>query len=268
MRRDVSVHLELDVVEPARVYLQVAPAVTRSGTPELTEVFAARLDGQPAVPTELASPHGGRVHRLDVAPGRLVVDYSAAIRGRAERPSLDEIDLFEYVRPSRYAESDRLAGFAFSEFSGLSAEQLLQGVSSWVGSRLAYLPGSSKPTDGAVETLLAGEGVCRDFAHLTVGLLRSMDVPARVVAVYAPGLAPMDFHAVVEAHVGGAWHVVDPTLLAPRSTMVRIATGRDCADTAFASTYGGLVVLLESSVTATVEGSLPADDPRDLAVLG
>jgi transglutaminase-like putative cysteine protease len=144
----------------------------------------------------------------------------------------------------------------------------LAGVSSWVGSRLGYVAGSSRSTDGAVSTLLAGEGVCRDFAHLTIALLRAMDMPARVVSVYAPGLAPMDFHAVTEAYVQGAWQVVDATLLAPRSSMIRIATGRDCADTAFLSTYGGTVELLDSQVTATVDGQLPGDDPRTLAVLG
>ena len=30
--------------------------------------------------------------------------------------------------------------------------------------------GSSDPIDGAVDTLLAGAGVCRDFAHLVVAL--------------------------------------------------------------------------------------------------
>ena len=39
--------------------------------------------------------------------------------------------------------------------------------------------------------------------------------PARVVSVYAPGLYPMDFHAVAEALVDGQWRVVDATLLAP-----------------------------------------------------
>jgi Transglutaminase-like superfamily len=72
--------------------------------------------------------------------------------------------------------------------------------------------------------------VCRDFAHLMVALLRAVNVPARVVSVYAPGLYPMDLHAVAETFVEGEWRVVDGTLLAPRQTVVRIATGRDAAD--------------------------------------
>jgi transglutaminase-like putative cysteine protease len=133
-------------------------------------------------------------------------------------------------------------------------------VSSWVGSRLQYVVGSSGPTEGAVDTMLKRQGVCRDYAHLVVALLRGLDIPARLTAVYAPGLFPMDFHAVAEVAVGDTWQVVDATLLAPRSSLVRIATGRDAADTAFLSTYGGFVELLDTQVTATVDGPLPGDD--------
>jgi transglutaminase-like putative cysteine protease len=93
-----------------------------------------------------------------------------------------------------------------------------------------------------------------------VALLRARDVPARLVSVYAPGLSPMDFHAVVEALVDGAWEVVDPTGLAPRRSFVRIATGRDAADTAFLSSYGGVVQLDRLSVSAVVDGDLPPED--------
>jgi len=163
------------------------------------------------------------------------------------------LDAVTYLRPSRYAESDRLAALAAAEFAGLSVPELLAGVSSWVGDRLDYVPGSSGPTDGAVDTLLA--------------LLRAMDVPARVVAVYAPGLFPMDFHAVAEALVDGHWQVVDATLLAPRSCLVRIATGRDAADTAFLSNYGGAVYLRSTQVRAVVSGDLPGDDVAALVRL-
>ena len=43
------------------------------------------------------------------------------------------------------------------------------------------------------------------------GLLRARNVPARLAAVYAPGLSPMDFHAVVEAAIDGQWYAVDAT---------------------------------------------------------
>jgi transglutaminase-like putative cysteine protease len=93
-------------------------------------------------------------------------------------------------------------------------------------------------------------------------------VPARVAAVYAPGLRPMDFHAVAEAIVDGRWRVVDATLLAPRAGLVRIATGRDAADTAFLSTYGGAATLTRIEVMAVLDGDLPGDDVTGLASIG
>ncbi|HEY5355566.1 MAG TPA: transglutaminase family protein [Streptosporangiaceae bacterium] len=182
---------------------------------------------------------------------------------------MTDADRFTFLRPSRYAESDRVIAIAQAEFVGITpGPELLAAVSSWVGTRLSYVPGSSGPTDGAVETLLRRQGVCRDYAHLVIALLRAMDIPARQAAVYAPGLQPMDFHAVAEALIGGAWRVVDATLLAPRSSLVRIATGRDAADTAFLSTYGGAAELLAIEVTAVTDGPLPADDVTALVTIG
>ncbi len=269
-RREVSARLELDVLGPAQLALQVAVSANADPPgPErrLDETLDIRLDGDVAFPRELVDARGGRIHILESGPGRLVVDYSATVTGRDTSAPSEELEILTYLRPSRYAESDLLAATAVAEFAGLDPADLLAGVSSWVGGRLEYVPGSSRSMDGAVTTLLAGRGVCRDYAHLVVALLRAMDVPARAAAVYAPGLAPMDFHAVAEAYVDTAWRVVDSTLLAPRSAMLRISTGRDAADTAFLSVYGGTVNLLESHVAATISGDLPGDDPRDLQSL-
>ena len=93
---------------------------------------------------------------------------------------------------------------------------------------------------------MTGAGVCRDYSHLTIALLRALDTPARLVAVYAPGCDPMDFHAVTEVAVDGRWLAVDATTLAPRQSLLRIATGRDAADTAFLTNFGGHL-LLEST---------------------
>ena len=54
--------------------------------------------------------------------------------------------------------------------------------------------------------------------------------------------------------------MVDATRLAPRPSLVRIATGRDAADTAFAMTLRGSAELCSSVVTAVVDGDLPIDD--------
>ena len=109
--------------------------------------------------------------------------------------------------------------------------------------------------------------MCRDYAHLVVALLRALNVPARLASVYAPGLSPMDFHAVAEAAIDGRWCVVDATTLAPRSSLVRIATGRDASDTAFLSIHGAATELDDLTVTAVVD-DLPRDDVTELVSLG
>jgi len=264
MIRTVGTHLVLEVREPTDAFLQVAPP-SASG---LDEVLSVRIDGvEPAV-NEVDVPGMGRVHRFRADRGRLEVTYDATVSGSVPTEAVSPADEITYLRPSRYAEADRLSTVAHAEFGGITnPRHLLSAVSSWVGTRLAYVPGSSRPTDGAVETLLQRQGVCRDYAHLVIALLRGLDVPARLTAVYAPGLEPMDFHAVAEAAIDGTWYAVDATLLAPRAGLLRICSGRDAADTAFLSTYGGEANLLEMSVLASVDGDLPDDDVVSLVTL-
>ena len=110
--------------------------------------------------------------------------------------------------------------------------------------------------------------MCRDYAHLVVALARAVGMPARYVSVYAPGLSPMDAHAVVEIGVDGRWFVFDATRLAPRRSMVRIGTGRDAADVAILSSLGGVSGPTYFEVTATASPVLPDEDPDDLVTLG
>jgi predicted lipid carrier protein YhbT len=68
-------------------------------------------------------------------------------------------------------------------------------------------------------------------------------------------------------HVDGQWNVVDATYLAPRQSLVRIATGRDAADTSFLTTIEGDVELLEVDVRASVDGELPRDSLSEPVIL-
>lgn len=266
-KRQVSATLEAQLSAPNRLELQLALAGAEGLT--VDERLSVLIDGQPVEPLEVVGEHGNRVHVLDGAQGRLSVSYSASIKGYGKAVPLTEQDRIVYARPSRYAESDRLLNFAAKEFgTQRSGSAIVQDVVGWVGSRLNYVPGSSGPTDGAGDTLMAGAGVCRDYAHLVIALLRALDTPSRLVAVYAPGCNPMDFHAVTEVAVEGEWQVVDATLLAPRQSLLRISTGRDAADTAFLTNFGGGLVLQSSVVTAVVDGDLPVDDPGTAVVLG
>jgi transglutaminase-like putative cysteine protease len=264
VRRDVSAHLEADIATEA----DLAFAIAVAGTHAIDEALTVQVDGEDLAPTLVLAPHGGRLHLLrDVRPGRLVVDYYASVKGAATPAPPSELDWFQYVRPSRYCESDRLGPFARAEFGGRDPHELLAAGASWVGVNIAYVPGATRPIDGAVATLLGRAGVCRDFAHLTAALLRANGVAARTVSVYAPGLDPMDFHAVVEAAIDGRWWVVDSTCLAPRQAMVRIATGADASDTAFLTSVRGIIELDVIEVTATAWPHLPVDDVHALVSL-
>ncbi|QOR70175.1 transglutaminase family protein [Ruania alkalisoli] len=273
MRRTVSAELHVTAgIGTTEVALQVALA--RVPGLRVSESLEIRQDGRLLEPAEEPTAHGGRMHlvTLDRAaeqPGEVSVRYDASVEDEAagavaEVPTTTA-DLMAYRRPSRYAQSDELFVTARRELGGRQGLALVHAVGDWVASRVRYVPGSSRVTDGAVATLLQGQGVCRDYAHLVVALLRALDVPARLAAVYAPGLRPMDFHAVAEAWVQGQWYAVDATRMAPRSAMARISTGRDAADTAFLSAYGAGIQMGPQTVTATVDGNLPVES-ADTAV--
>ena len=267
--RSVSARLEADVHGSADIVLAVAAAVTGSpaGRSPSSEELDIRIDGAAVEVTELRGAHGTRLHTLVATPGRLTVEYHAEVPPAVDITADSPLDVVTYRLPSRYVESDTLIGLATSELGGLTGTTLLNGARTWVADRFTYVPGSTRFSDSVRDVLLMRRGVCRDFAHVLAGLLRAVDVPARLVSVYAPGLEPMDFHVAVEACDEGRWYLLDATGLAPRGSFVRIATGRDAADTAFLSTYRGDVTLRTMRVTATDDAAQPDDDPAALVHL-
>lgn len=265
--RDVSAYLEVYVSEATELEMQIAVAQLPGLT--MTEKLTVTVDGTVVSPDEIIHDHGARIHRLDIESGLVVIDYSANVETPADPIPVEVTDHSVYLRPSRYAECDKFFGFAAGQFDArLPAGELLNQVTAFVEDRLNYIPGASDPIDGAADTLLAGAGVCRDYAHLVVALLRALNIPARLVAVYAPGCDPMDFHAVAEAIIDGEWVVVDATGLAPRQGLVRIATGRDAADTAFLDNHRGSINLNYYKVMATVRGDLPVDTGEERLRIG
>ena len=263
MLRTVRTRLDLDISGRTNMVFSLAVA---QGARLESETLSFVLDGTAQQYTELVEANGTRLHQFISGPGTMVVEYEAVIQGTVPPHPVVDLDLITYLRPSRYCESDSLTPTARSEFRGLSGHDLLTAVTLWVWEKLRYVPGSSLVTDGAEQTLLARRGVCRDYAHLVIALLRALDVPARMTSVYAPGLTPMDFHAVAEAYVDGTWWMVDATRLAPRQSMVRIATGRDAADTAFLTNHWADLILTDMEVLAIVD-ELPVDDAAQLVQL-
>lgn len=265
----VSCRLVFEVTAPASLALQVA-AARRTGV-DVDDQLDVVNGAEPVTAREMVGSDGNRQHLIRVQPGTLSVSYTATVKrtqAAVPEPASDEQRVVA-SRPSRYCPSDRMAGFANSHFGEAPAElDRVRAICAHVWRHIAYEATTSGPSTDAIETLLTGRGVCRDFAHLVAALCRAVDVPARVAAVYAPGLSPMDFHAVVETAIDGHWYAWDATRSAPRPTLVRIGTGRDAADVAFATVLSGRAELSELAITATTSGDLPWDDHDQLVALG
>jgi transglutaminase-like putative cysteine protease len=276
IRRHVGATLAVNFIVPSTIALQVAVAGTPG--PELSDELTVRWGEQaePIAVTDVIRSGPGRVHIITAPAGPLTINYSASIAVPPDPPTVvddrgpsgyDDV-LLSALRQSRYCPSDVLGSFALAELRPFAdTDHLAAAAADWVFEHIDYGFGSSGPADSAIDTLVGRRGVCRDFAHLMISFCRAMGVPARFVSVYAPGLAPMDFHAVVEVWSAGRWQIMDPTRLAPRTALVRIATGRDAADTAFVMTLSGDVELVYSEVFAVIDGDLPIDDHRATVVL-
>ena len=249
MQRLVTAELDLELGSSVDLIFQVAAA---QHVPLVTEELTFTQGERVYTPTEIVDQSGSRLHRLTGEPGRLEVRYQATVEGQATSGRTSDLEAITYLRPSRYCQSDEVFSQARRQFRGLQGYDLIAAVSDFVATSTTYTPGLSQGTDSAVTTLMTGQGVCRDYAHVVISLLRAMDMPARYTACYAPGLQPMDFHAVAEAFHDGAWYVIDATRLANRRSLVRIATGRDAADCAFLSYHGGHVGLVHMRVDAWV----------------
>ncbi len=247
MLRSVTADLDLELGSSVDLIFQITAA---QHVPLVHEELTFTQGGRVYTPTEIVDQSGTRLHRFTGEAGLLEVRYEAVVGPRIPARSTSDLEAITYLRPSRYCQSDEVFAQARRQFGGLQGAELIKAVDEFVATSTTYTPGLSQGTDSAVTTLMTGQGVCRDYAHVVNALLRAMDVPARYAACYAPGLQPMDFHAVAEAYLDGAWHVIDATRLSDRRSLVRIATGRDAADCAFLSYHGGYVGLSAMRVDA------------------
>lgn len=263
---NVRTEMRVPVTAPGRVAMSVAVAASASAADSMT---VTDQDGDWVPLTQVGVTRGGRMHVIDARVGHINVDYEASVSlGPSPDERLTASDELLYRRPSRYCPSDRLGGIAAAEIGGAgSPAQIARATARWLYDHVTYLTGSTDVEDDALAPLTTRHGVCRDFAHLGIAFCRSLGVPARYVSVYAPGLDPMDVHAVFEAAVDGRWLVFDGTMLAPRESLVRIATGRDAADTALLTPLGASIEPPTTRVTVTVDPALPHDDHHHDVVL-
>jgi len=111
-------------------------------------------------------------------------------------------------------------------------------AANWVHSELDYVPGTTGVHSSGLDALREGKGVCQDFAHLTLILLRGMGIPARYVSGYLHPTAEArvdetiegQSHAWIQAWTGGWWHY-DPTNDTDiNEQYVSVGVGRDYSD--------------------------------------
>ena len=98
-----------------------------------------------------------------------------------------------------------------------------------VHGHMNYVTGVTTVTTTARQAFLTGQGVCQDYAHVLIALLRSCGIPARYACGYLSGEGAT--HAWVEFFDEGVWRALDPTndrLL--NYGCIKVAHGRDSAD--------------------------------------
>jgi transglutaminase-like putative cysteine protease len=191
------------------------------------------------------------------------IDEDAPEAAPADLPD----DVLLYTLPSRYCLSDVLGDEAWSRFGAHPpGYHRVRQICQHVHDHLSFSYGTSTALSTAADVNATGIGVCRDFAHLAISFCRALNIPARYVFGYLPGLdvppdgAPMDFAAWMEVWLGERWWTFDPRNNTPRKGRIVIGRGRDAADVAMATTYGG--PQLESMVVHAEEDLEPIRRPH------
>ncbi len=247
----IDLQLDYEVAQPAHFLFNIEAAFDDGH-----RVVSERLSITPAVKvrTFFDERNGNRFVRLDAPRCRLSVNYNAKVELiswpvplHLKEALVSDVpdDVLRYLMPSRYCESDLLSRVAQQMFGhvphGLSR---VRAIENWIHESINYIPGFSNATTTAQEVFVQRAGVCRDFAHLGITLCRALNIPARLVVGYVYfEEPPQDFHAVFEAWLDKQWVIFDPTKMAPIDRLVRVGTGRDAKDVAFATIFGDVQML-------------------------
>ena len=247
-----KVELLYEVLAPTDFIFNVHAAQTPQQK-VLSESVTLTPDVPFAVDVEPAA--GNRLLRTSTGPGSFHVRYEGHVEvthHMAEPATVVSgpisalpASVLRYLAASRYCQADHVLQLAWKEFGNLPAGfAQAQAVTEWVRSRIKFQIGTSGISTSALETFNQGAGVCRDFAHLTIALLRALNYPTRFVTGVDygadPALGPPDFHSYAEAYIGDRWWLFDATGISPLTGLIRIGTGRDAADVAFATMYGNV----------------------------
>ncbi|ORV94282.1 hypothetical protein AWC11_03975 [Mycobacterium interjectum] len=150
------------------------------------------------------------------------------------------IDRFdELLRPTAHTPtSKRVASVAKKLAKSYDPAEAVVAAGKWVRDELDYLPGTTGVHTSGLDALNEGKGVCQDFVHLSLMVLRGMGIPARYVSGYLHpkrNAAVGDTvdgrsHAWIQAWTGGWWNF-DPTNDSEITEQyVSVGAGRDYTD--------------------------------------
>ena len=256
---------------PALTRLDIHPS--RRG--DIVSETALRVSGLDAE-LPLVDIHGNLCRRLILQPGESIFELSGVVQdpGLFEAQLSDEAawaiedlpeDCLVYLLASRYCETDQLGSSAWQLFGHLpNGAARVRAVVDYVHNHLTFGYRFARPTCTALEAHQERVGVCRDFAHLTIALCRSLNIPARYVNGYLGDIgvpkdpAPMDFSAWVEVFLGGRWFTLDARHNTPRIGRVVIARGRDAADVPMLHSFGPHFLTEFAVTTEEVDESMDA----------
>jgi transglutaminase-like putative cysteine protease len=219
---------------------------------------------------EYIDSFGNRCARLQAPAGPLRLSGSTLIEDSGEPDPVDwsakAVPLarlphhtLQFLLPSRYCEVDQLSSLAWSLFGNTEPGWArVQAICDWVHEHLTFGYQYARPTKTALEASIERQGVCRDFQHLAISLCRAMHIPARYATGYLgdigvpPVPCPMDFSAWFEVYLSGRWWAFDARHNQPRIGRILMATGRDAADVAITTSFGGSGLRKFSVVTNEV----------------
>jgi len=248
MKLAITAELDYDFPSPTDVLLQLEAAII----PE-QRVLKAHIDLPPAEHFARIPGHDAIGDRIWLRiEGNLKATYTGTVeidrldgdisKLPAVPPHMLPGETVEYLMPSRYCPSDHFQSLVESEFADLQGGARVAAMRDWILEHVAYTSGSSNAFTGAMETFVERQGVCRDFAHLLITMVRASAIPARFVSVYGLGVTPQDFHAVAEVFLDNTWYIVDATGMSSSDQMAKIGVGRDAADVSFLTSYGAAIM--------------------------
>lgn len=145
----------------------------------------------------------------------------------AENPYRE--NLFRYPTKLTAADAALTAAAAQLKQQGMDSYRQALADMEYLGKRLCYTPGSTGIETTAAEAFAAGQGVCQDYAHIMLALLRAQGVKARYVVGMLMGEGKS--HAWVEIEHEGNWYGLDPTnQMVVDDQHIKISHGRDYSD--------------------------------------